>query len=940
MLLDHLILTGVRQNNLKGIDVKIPLGKATIITGPSGSGKSSLAFETIFAEGQRRYMESLSTYARQFLDKFRQPDVDKIENIPPTIALEQINPVRNSRATVGTSTELYDYLRLLFEKIGHPYCKNCNLPMVKQWPPQLLEELLKQHSKKAVLIGFKVPAKKNRKELTPLLEEYIRNGFTRLLDGSEITNIENWLKQKGAVSSSLSIIVDRIQLEGSAESHLSRFSDSLQNAVRLGHGEATLFIFHESKAQFYKSYFPENQCPNCGERAGDKTAASFSFNSPLGACQNCKGFGNTLEVDENLVVPYPQRSLAQGAIDPFTKPSLSYWQKKMLEFCKKHRIDADLPYQDLPPEHRKMIFDGTPQFKGVRGVFKELEEEKYKLRIRVFVSRYTSGFLCKECKGSRLNAETLQIRVGGKNINEMAELNIENLFHFLKVVALSPREKQIAKQLLEQCCRRLEYLSEVGLGYLQLNRLTRSLSGGEYQRVLLSTQLSQGLTDTLYVLDEPSIGLHPKDTSRLLSTLNRMRNQGNSLVIVEHDPEMIEWGDYIIELGPGSGKRGGTLLFSGEKDSFLKADGLTSQAVSQWVQQCQQEMVTVASRKKNRWFEIKGATSNNLKNIDIRFPLNSLVTVTGVSGSGKSTLIVETLFPAIQKHFGIKAEGNGSLQKLMGLEFINGVELVDQSPIGRSSRSNPITFVKGFDEIRSLFAGTPDAVAKRLTPGHFSFNVPGGRCEKCQGEGRIQIDMVFLEDVWIPCEECDGKRFKKSILRIRFKGKNIDDVLKMTIDEAYEFFSHSASIRSKLNLMRDVGLGYLQLGQPGPSLSGGESQRLKISRELTQSSAARSNILFIFDEPTTGLHFREVGKLIAVLRKLTHLGHSVLVIEHNLQLICSSDYVIDLGPEGGDRGGQLVDSGTPLELAERALPHTGLYLSQILRGTKQPHHTV
>jgi excinuclease ABC subunit A len=923
----ELILRGVRQNNLKDIDLDIPLGKCIIVTGPSGSGKSSLAFDTIYAEGQRRYMQSLSTYARQFLERFKAPLVEKLQNIPPSIALEQINPVRNSRATVGTTTELNDYLRLLFEKIGKEYCSKCQIPKVLKSPQDIYELTKSKHKGNTLLVCAHTKPKEAPQDF---LAELLRSGFTRIVVQSEAVLIEEFLKKK-KLPKSFVVVIDRLRLEqGESKDEQKRFSEAIHNAMGMGDNEANLYLEDNKTFKLIDNFAKWARCPKCHETASPKSAISFSFNSPLGACETCKGFGNTLELDEDLVVPNSSLSIFKGAIDPFTKPSLRNWQKKLLEFCHNHRIDETLPYKDLSKKHREMIFNGDKKFKGVKGVFKLLEEEKYKMRIRVFLSRYTSPFTCKACEGQRLNNDSLRVKIGDFSIAQVSSMTISELKIFFDAIKLTPTEKKIAADILFQLNRRLDTLETVGLGYLTLARLTRTLSGGEYQRILLGTQLSQGLTDTLYVLDEPSIGLHPKDTQQLLKVLNTLHKLGNSLLLVEHDPEVIEWGEYIIDMGPGSGMRGGEVIFSGSKELFFKADSTTSRAVRDWRSECRHSLMRPLSEPKGDFIELRGASSNNLKNVDVDIPLRCLVAVTGVSGSGKSTLIVDTLYQALCKILNGTSDKIGKFSSISGFENINSVELVDQSPIGKSSRSNPITFIKGYDEIRALFAQTPEAISKRFTPGHFSFNVSGGRCETCEGEGRVKVDMVFMEDVWVPCQDCDEKRFKQSILNVRYKGKNIDDCLKMTVDEAYEFFKGIPSLRTKLALMVDVGLGYLQLGQPGFSLSGGEAQRLKIARELTQTLSKGTSTLFILDEPTTGLHFNEVVRLIHVLRRLISNGHSVIVIEHNLQLICAADFIVDLGPDGGDGGGKIVATGTPKSVAQKKLLHTSKYLSELL----------
>lgn len=937
-IMPSIILRGIRQNNLKNITLSVPLGTSVVITGPSGSGKSSLAFETIHAEGQRRYMQSLSTYARQFLEKFQAPLADSIHNIPPTIALEQINPVRNSRATVATTTEIYDYLRLLYAKVGIEYCEHCNLPMERLGFAEIFERIRNASAGRAVLVTAEQVLPEKASVRQDVLAEMLRAGFSRILVEGKVASIEDAMhpaNQPGKFAikhraGSTYLIIDRIRISGVGESLQTRVTESLRSAMDLGRGVAVLFADNDGRFERMGDYTLRNRCPKCGEFSDEKSAISFSFNSPVGACAYCKGFGNTLEVDPELIVPNGNLSLARGAIDPFTKPSMSRWQKKLLDFAKTARIDADLPYRELPESSKKLVFEGNKKFSGVKGVFKALEKDKYKLQIRVFISRYTSPFLCGHCKGARLNTTALRVRLSELSIAQVCDLTLGDCQRFLSGLALTDRQNKISENILSQLQRRLETLCTVGLSYLTLSRMTRSLSGGEYQRILLATQLSQGLTDTLYVLDEPSIGLHPRDTERLMRVLDKLLELGNSLVVVEHDPEMIEWAREVIELGPGSGTRGGHVVFNGKLGEFLESGVRSAKAVKGWRTECANQLFRGETFVMDDALEIRGACGNNLKHVDVKIPLKRLVAVTGVSGSGKSTLIVDTIFQALTKVFTGRAEKIEKFESISGVENISGVELVDQSPIGKTSRSNPITFVKGFDEIRSVFAGTPQAVSRGLTPGHFSFNVVGGRCDACDGEGRIRIDMVFMEDVWIPCDTCNQKRFKPNVLAVRYRGKNIDDVLRMTIDEAHEFFSGYPSLRTKLSLMAQVGLGYLQLGQPGFSLSGGEAQRLKIARELANASWSGSRTLFILDEPTTGLHFDEVTKLIYVLRRLVHAGNSVVVIEHNLQLICSADYLIDLGPDGGTGGGHLVASGTPREVARSGVPHTAAILATLL----------
>ncbi len=924
-----LILRGVKENNLKNIDLDLPLGKSIVITGPSGSGKSSLAFNTIYAEGQRRYMQSLSTYARQFMEKFRPPLVKSISNIPPTVALEQINPVKNARAIVATTTELDDYIRVLFEKIGVEYCPTCNVAMEKLSYDEIFDKLLEKFKEKIVLLTFNRKLPSSTLLCKEVLNSFLRSGYSRFIFKNQILSLDESINYENFVDKEVYFIIDRIKSLNEEERR--RVIEALENGIRLGNGYVSIFVSNNGeKIRRKDDVTTFHKCPNCGKTAQLRNAASLSFNNPIGACKTCKGFGNIIDIDPERVVPNPNLSILNGAIEPFTKPSLMKWQRKLLEFCEWERIDYKLPFKDLEEKDKKKILFGCKNFRGVRDVLKRLEKDIYKVGVRVFLNRYRAVFTCKDCDGKRLSKQGLLVRICNRTIADLFELSIEECLYFFKSLHLLKREMSICADILEQIIKRLTYLDRVGLGYLTLSRPTKTLSAGEFQRILIATQLSLGLSDTLYVLDEPSIGLHPTNTQKLLELLEDIKNKPNTLVIVEHDPEIIKWADYIVDLGPGSGRFGGEVIYAGSLQNFMYSKSQTAESIRNWREYCKLQINKTNEIRPINFLRIEGACENNLKNIDVEIPLNSFVVVTGVSGSGKSTLVVDTMYRALSRIYYGTAEKVGKFDKIFGFDKISGVELVDQTPIGRSSRSNPITFIKGYDEIRALFARTREAMAMGLSPGHFSFNVPGGRCETCQGEGKIKVEMIFMEDIWISCHECNEKRFKPFILSIKYKNKNIDECLRMTVDEAFSFFSDVPSLRTKLGVLREVGLGYLELGQPSYSLSGGEAQRIKIAKTLIEGSQKENPTLFLFDEPTTGLHFKEVEKLILAFSKLLSRGHSVVVIEHNLQMILAANYVVDLGPDGGDYGGRVVAVGSPAEIAEKKLPRTGLYLSEIL----------
>ncbi len=837
-----IIIKGARQNNLKNIDVEIPHQKLVVITGPSGSGKSSLAFDTIFAEGKRKFIESLSTYARQFLERIEKPDVDSIENISPTIAIDQKNTVRNSRSTVGTTTEIYDYLRLLFAKIGILYCPKCNRKIQKETVSDVTLFTLNELKGKEVFFIAPVHSEKNKKWAT-LQAELLKKGLSRVLIKKEIKKIK---EIKNLKTQSLDIVVDRILVE---EGKKARISDSIGLCYDLSQG-----IVHVHEAQNNKTHIfsLDFSCATDKIKFPDISPHFFSFNNPYGACSDCNGFGNHLLIDEEKIIQNQELSLKAGAIEPWTKPSHKHWNKKLLDFAKKKKIKTNIPYKKLSAQHKKLIFKGDKTFKGIEGFFEHLEEKKYKIGVRVFLSRYKSPFLCPTCKGKRLRQETNWVLFRKKTITDILNMTIGEARSFFESINLEPHEKSIAHDVLNQVQDRFLYLHRVGLNYLTLSRLTRTLSGGEHQRIQLARQLGSKLTETTYVLDEPTIGLHAKDIESFIGVIEGIRNGGNTVIVVEHDRAVIEKADYILELGPGAGYRGGEVVYQGTLANFK--DTLTSYYVKG-----QNSIPLPRQRRQSQKFlTLKGATLNNLKNIDINLPLNSFVCITGVSGSGKTSLIQNTLYRALEKIFENTSEKIGPFKTISGFQQLQGVKLLDQKPIGRSVRSNPITYMKAYDEIRMTFADTLEAKRRDLRPTHFSFNVPGGRCETCEGSGVQIIDMQFLEDVELVCETCNGKKFKPAVLEVNFKNKNINEILDLSVLEAMQFFGHSLSMMRKLSILRDVGLDYIKLGQPAPTLSGGEAQRLKIAKEL--SLKMYKDYIYFLDEPTTGLHLEDIKK--------------------------------------------------------------------------------
>ncbi len=952
---EEIRVRGARVHNLKNIDFVIPHNAITVVTGVSGSGKSSLAFDTLYAEGQRRYIESLSAYARQFLERIEKPDVDEITGIAPAISIRQKNSTRNPRSTVATSTEIYDYLRLLYARIGHTFCLNCGQEVRKDTLDEIATRVLARPEGRRfyVLYEFKLTtdaasnapqaprAKKTAKPAQEAVREGLmslrKRGFNRLYQGGrvfEFSTPEELLDLDFAKP--VYVLVDRLALGPEIR---SRLMDSIEICYREGRGEAILeFVPERSDAPIERMIFNERfTCKNCGAVYQEPEPRLFSFNNPYGACPRCQGFGNTVDFDLDRVIPDKSKSLADGAIEPWTKPRYRPLAVEMKRFARAKGIPFDVPFRDLTQAQRNAILDGDKKdgYEGVKGFFGWLERKKYKLHVRVFLSRYRGYATCPDCGGTRLRAEARAVKIAGKSITEVCQMTVKEARPFFAGLALTAMESAIVEKVLEEIEQRLRFLDEVGLDYLSLDRLTSTLSGGESQRIQLATSLGSHLVGALYVLDEPSIGLHPRDTNRLIEIMKGLRDLGNTLVVVEHDPDTMLAADKILDLGPGAGEHGGKLIFSGTRAEILKdAHSLTGKYL-----RGEMKIAVPARRRKplGKFLKVFGAHSHNLHGVDVVIPLGMLVAVTGVSGSGKSTLVYDVIYKALNAK---RTGGNYRefCDRLEGDAAITGVEMVDQSPIGRTPRSNPATYLKAFDPIREVFAATPEAKKRGFTPGHFSFNIPGGRCEACQGDGTVTVEMRFLADVELICEECRGTRYKSSVLDVRYKEKNIHDVLEMTVREALAFFAPHPKVTSKLRVLEEVGLGYLRLGQSGTTLSGGEAQRLKLAAHLTRQE--NTGILYIFDEPTTGLHFDDIQKLLTAFRKLLEGGASVLIIEHNLDVIKSSDWMIDMGPEGGDAGGKVVAAGTPEQVARNSQSHTGKFLARVLaagNGTNGNH---
>ena len=968
MSTESIVVRGARVHNLKNIDFSIPHNTLTVVTGVSGSGKSSLAFDTIYAEGQRRYVESLSAYARQFLERIEKPEADVIDGIAPAVAIRQKNSTRNPRSTVATATEIYDYLRLLFARVGRTFCLKCGLEVKKDSVDEVADAILNLPEETRLQVFFPVQTsfkpvsegekkagrgrKKTKAEDSRLPSDVLKSrlldlrtrGFNRLYQNGQIFEFstpESLLDINFGVP--VFVLTDRLVVTADAR---PRIVDAIETAYR----ESGEVIFETAPSEGEESqrfrYSQRFECKPDLIRYEEPEPILFSFNNPYGACPRCQGFGNTIDFDLDLVIPDKSKSLNEGAIEPWTKPKYRPLFTELKRYAKQVKIPLDVPWSELEPDQQRVIVDGEGKFPGVRGFFNHLERKKYKLHVRVFLSRYRGYSVCTTCGGARLRPEAQQVKINGKNICEVCSMTVEQASEFFQSLELRPQEAAVADRLLVEIRERLRFLNDVGLEYLTLDRLASTLSGGEAQRIQLATSLGSRLVGTLYVLDEPSIGLHSRDTHRLIKILQNLRDLGNTILVVEHDPDIMKASDRILDLGPGAGENGGKVIATGTYGEIKKNPAsLTGRYLAQ---ELRIQLPTARRKPGAQQIRIRGARAHNLKGIDLNIPLGMIVAITGVSGSGKSSLLHDVLYQALSI---AKKQSNGTQppaplwDSVEGAEYLDEVVLVDQSPIGRTPRSNPVTYIKAFDAIRDLFASLPEAQKRGFTAGHFSFNIPGGRCETCQGDGTVTVEMQFLADVELICEECKGTRYKAQVLEVRYRGKNIHEVLNLTVKEALKFFAEVPKITEKLRVLEEVGLGYLRLGQSATTLSGGEAQRMKLAAHLQPANRdigrpsgslpggrGKRRILYIFDEPTTGLHFDDVSKLLAAFRRLIDAGGSIVVIEHNLEVIKTADWVIDLGPEGGDRGGYVVGAGTPESIARLPNSYTGKFLAAVLNG--------
>jgi len=942
MAKDKIIVKGARVHNLKNIDVEIPRDKLVVITGLSGSGKSSLAFDTIYAEGHRRYVESLSAYARQFLGLMDKPDVDYIEGLSPAISIDQKTTSNNPRSTVGTVTEIYDYLRLLFARIGHVHCYNCGKPITQQTVEQMVDKLMTYPE--GTRLQILAPLVRGRKgEHQKIFEEIRKNGFVRVRVDGEIREATEEFSLDKNKKHTIEVVVDRIIIRPGVE---KRLADSMETALGLSDGLIAVAVNQEEELLFSAKF----ACVDCGINFEEPAPRMFSFNSPFGACPECTGLGFKLRVDPDLVIPDPGKSLREGAIAPWNNMTSSWYRAVLESLATEKGLSLDVPFQELSPEQQKMVLYGTgperirmrylnregdlrvfdTKYEGVINILERRHRESESEAVQEDIESYMSSIPCPKCQGARLKPETLAVRLNGKNIYEVTRLSVAEALHFFNNLQLTEREQYIARQILKEIRSRLGFLVNVGLDYLTLDRTAGTLSGGEAQRIRLATQIGSSLVGVLYILDEPSIGLHQRDNQRLIETLKTLRDLGNTVLVVEHDEDTMRAADQIIDIGPRAGIHGGQVVAQGTVEDIMQ---VPESITGQYLSGKKQIPAPLFRRPPNgKWLRVIGARENNLKNITAEIPLNVFTCVTGVSGSGKSSLVNEIIYKHLAHDLNRARTKAGEHDEIQGFEYLEKVINIDQSPIGRTPRSNPATYTGVFNDIREVFAQTPEARMRGYKPGRFSFNVKGGRCEACAGDGIIKIEMHFLPDVYVPCEVCKGKRYNRETLEVKYKGKSIAQVLDMTVDEAVEFFQNLPKIYRKLKTIQDVGLGYIRLGQPATTLSGGEAQRVKLATELSRRSNGKT--LYILDEPTTGLHIDDIAKLLGVLNRLVEAGDTVLVIEHNLDVIKTADYCIDLGPEGGEKGGEIVATGTPEEIAANPASYTGQFLRQVLAKGK------
>lgn len=922
----RILIKGAREHNLKNLDLDLPRNQLIVFTGVSGSGKSSLVFDTIYAEGQRRYVESLSSYARQFLERMNKPDVDFIQGISPAVAIEQKTGSRNSRSTVGTTTEIYDYLRLLYARIGKTICFECGKEVKKATTTTVSEWLEEQPEGGKFYLTFPVhdhPGKTVKEEIELLK----KRGFFRLFYNKKFVDLNEETvtpKKKDVVR----VVVERFKIQKGEMRE--KLSDSIEVTFKEGENRLIIINADTSKEHEFNKFY---EC--CGIKYEEPEPRFFSFNNPFGACPVCQGFSKIIGVDMDLVVPNPHLSIVEGAIAPFKSAKSGIHLRDLLHEARKNKFPVSIPWKDLTPEQVAMVRNGFGDYIGIDRFFEMLEEKTYKLHVRVLLSRYRGYTTCPACKGSRLRRESLQVKIDDNSIYDIVKMPINHTLEFFKNLELSEYEKLVADRILKEIIKRLSFLYNVGIGYLTLDRLSSTLSGGETQRINLATSLGSSLVGTLYVLDEPSIGLHPRDNMKLITLLKNLRDIGNTVLVVEHDPDMMREADILIDMGPKAGTEGGEIVAMGTYDEVVNnPNSLTGKYLSG-------KLSIPLPEKRNRSFtreiEIFGARENNLKNIDVNIPLNKLVCITGVSGSGKSTLVHNILYGGIAKVKGLSPENIGAYNDIQGSEYIDEIEIVDQSPIGKSPRSNPISYIKAFEIIREIYASTQQSKSRGYKPGYFSFNIPGGRCETCQGDGFIKVEMQFLADIYLECEDCNGTRYKKEVRDVTYRGRNLVDVLKMTVDEAIPFFHGNDKLVKLLSVLSEVGLGYIKLGQPSNTLSGGEAQRIKLASHLSVQKE-KKHTLFIFDEPTTGLHFDDISKLLNCFQLLVEKNNSVVIIEHNLEVIKCADYIIDMGPDAGENGGEVIATGTPEEIAEAENSWTGKFLKEYLNPAERQLH--